>query len=138
MAFVAQDDRNLGLGVFRIFELVANRSDMMYVIAYIINMFSSEITSPTEARAGFFQLLDRVAQNHQVCIINRRDGENVALIAESDLNSLIETVYLFRSPTNASRLLDSLAEMKSGQLAPQSIEELQRELSISGEEEKQS
>jgi antitoxin YefM len=101
-------------------------------------MFSSEITSPTEARAGFFQLLDRVAQNHQVCIINRRDGENVALIAESDLNSLIETVYLFRSPTNASRLLDSLAEMKSGQLAPQSIEELQRELSISGEEKKQS
>jgi antitoxin YefM len=48
-------------------------------------MFSHEITSPTEARAGFFQLLDRVAENHQICIINRRDGENVAMIAESDL-----------------------------------------------------
>jgi antitoxin YefM len=51
-------------------------------------MFSLEITSPTEAKAGFFQLLDRVVQNHQVCIINRRDDENVPLIAESDLNSI--------------------------------------------------
>jgi antitoxin YefM len=95
-----------------------------------------EITSPTEARAGFFQLLDRVVQNHQVCIINRHDGENVPLIAESDLNSLIETVYLLRSPANARRLLDSLDEFRSGKIAPQSIEELCQELRFSGEEEK--
>ena len=44
-------------------------------------MFSYEITSPTDARKGFFQLLDQVAENHQVFIINRRGGENVALIA---------------------------------------------------------
>jgi antitoxin YefM len=101
-------------------------------------MFTSEITTPTEARAGFFQLLDRIAENHQICIINRRDGENVALIAESDLNSLIETVYLFRSPANAQRLLDSMAEVKSGKIKPQSIAELKQELGICGEEEKES
>jgi antitoxin YefM len=99
-------------------------------------MFTPESTTPTEARAGFFQLLDRVAKNHQICIINRRDGENVALIAESDLNSLIETVYLFRSSANAQRLLDSIAEVKSGNIKPQSIEELKQELCINGEEEK--
>ena len=77
-----------------------------------------------------------MAESHQVCIINRRDGENVALIAESDLNSLIETVYLFRSPANAQRLLDAMAEVKTGKIASQSIEELQEELEISGEEEK--
>jgi antitoxin YefM len=101
-------------------------------------MFTSEITTPTEARAGFFQLIDRVAENHQICIINRREGKNVALIAESDLNSLIETVYLFRSPANAQRLLDSMAEVKSGKIKPQSIEELKQELGISGEKEKES
>jgi antitoxin YefM len=99
-------------------------------------MFSHEITSPTEARAGFFQLLDRVAQSHQICIINRRDGENVAMIAESDLNSLMETVYLFRSPVNARRLLDSLDEYRSGKIGSQSIEELRQELENGGEEEK--
>ena len=99
-------------------------------------MFSTEITLATEVRAGFFQPIDRVAQSHQICIINRRDGENVALIAESDLNSLIETVYLFRSPANARHLLDSIDEYRSGKLESQSIEELRQELGIDGEEEK--
>ena len=82
-------------------------------------MFSYEITSPTDARKGFFQLLDQVAENHQVFIINRREGENVALIAESDLTSLVETVYLLRTPANARRLLDAIAQSKSGNIQPQ-------------------
>ena len=44
-------------------------------------MFSYEITNPTDARKGFFKLLEQVAQNHQVYMVNRRDGENVALIS---------------------------------------------------------
>ena len=55
-------------------------------------MFSYKITNPTDARKGFFKLLEQVVENHQVFIVNRRDGENVALISESDLTSLIETV----------------------------------------------
>ena len=98
-------------------------------------MFSYEITSPTDARKGFFQLLDQVAENHQVFIINRREGENVALIAESDLTSLVETVYLLRTPANARRLLDAIAESKSGNIAPQTIEELKQELGIGSQEE---
>ncbi len=93
-------------------------------------MFSYEITSPTDARNGFFQLLDQVAENHQVFIINRRGGENVALIAESDLTSLVETVYLLRTPANARRLLDAIAQSKLGNIAPQTIEELKQELGI--------
>ena len=84
-------------------------------------MLPYEITSPTEARNDFFKLLEQVAENHQVYLINRRDGENVALIAESDLRSLVETVYLLRSPANASRLLDAMEESKAGKIVPQTI-----------------
>ncbi|TBR60593.1 prevent-host-death protein [Mastigocladus laminosus UU774] len=101
-------------------------------------MFSYEITSPTDARNDFFKLLDLVVQNHQVYIINRRDSENVALIAESDLVSLVETVYLLRSPANARRLLDAMEESKTGKIQPQTIAELQQELGIEQEEEKES
>jgi len=97
-------------------------------------MFSYEITSPTEARNGFFQLLDQVVENHQVFIIKRREGENVALIAESDLTSLVETVYLLRNPANGRRLLDAIAQSKSGKIQPQTIEELKQELGIGSEE----
>ncbi len=98
-------------------------------------MFSYEITSRTEARNGFFQLLDKVVENHQVFIINRREGENVALISESDLTSLVETVYLLRNPANGRRLLDAIAQSKSGEIQPQTIEELGQEMGIGSEEE---
>ncbi|NEO40221.1 MAG: type II toxin-antitoxin system prevent-host-death family antitoxin [Moorea sp. SIOASIH] len=98
-------------------------------------MFDYEITSPNDAKNNFFKLLDIVAENNQVYIINRRDGENVALITESDLRSLVETVYLLRSPTNAMRLLDAIEESKAGKIKPQTIEELYSELGIEQEEE---
>ena len=101
-------------------------------------MLSYKITSSTDASNDFFKLLDQVVQNHQVYIINRRDDENVALIAESDLVSLIETVYLFRSPANARRLLDAIEESKTGKIKPQTIAELQQELGIEQEEKKES
>lgn len=100
-------------------------------------MLSYKVTSPTDARNDFFNLLDLVVQDHQVYIVNRRDGENVALIAESDLVSLVETVYLLRSPANARRLLDSIEESKTGKIQPQTIAELQQELGIEQEEEKE-
>ena len=100
-------------------------------------MFSYEITNPTDARNGFFKLLERVAENHEVFIVNRRDSGNVALISESDLKSLVETVYLLRSPANGRRLLAAIDESRSGKIQPQTIDELKQELGINGEEEKE-
>lgn len=100
-------------------------------------MFSYEITTPTDARNGFFKLLEEVAENNQVFIVNRRDGENVALISESDLTSLVETVYLLRSPANGSRLLNAIAESRSGKIQSQTLAELKQELGIDGEKEQE-
>lgn len=97
-------------------------------------MFSYKITSPTDARNDFFKLLDLVGENHQVYIIKSRDAENVALIAESDLFSLVETVYLLRSKENARRLFDAIEESKTGKIQSQTIGELQQELGIEQEE----
>ncbi|MFN6476839.1 type II toxin-antitoxin system Phd/YefM family antitoxin [Nostoc sp. DedQUE07] len=99
-------------------------------------MLFYKITSPTDARNDFFKLLELVVENHQVYMINRRDGENVALIAESDLVSLLETVYLLRSPANARRLLDAIEESKTGNIQSQTLAELQQELGIEQKEKK--
>ncbi|OKH36546.1 prevent-host-death protein [[Phormidium ambiguum] IAM M-71] len=101
-------------------------------------MLSYKITSQTDAKNDFFKLLDLVVQDRQVYIINRHDGENVALIAESDLISLVETVYLLRSPQNARRLIDAIEESKTGKIKPQAIAELQQELGIEQEEKEES
>lgn len=103
-----------------------------------IAMFSYEITTPIDARDNFFKLIEQVVENDRVFIINRRDGENAAIISESDLKSLIETVYLLRNPANARRLLDAIEESRSGSLAPQTVAELKQELGIVCEKEEES
>ena len=52
--------------------------------------------------------------------------------------SLLETVYLLRSPENARRLLDAIEESKTGKIQSQTIAELQQELGIEQKEEKES
>lgn len=101
-------------------------------------MLSYKITSLTDARNEFFKLLDLVVQDHQVYIVNRRNGENVALIAESDLISLVETVYQLLSPKNARRLIDAIEESKTEKIKPQAIAELKQELGIKQEEKEES
>jgi antitoxin YefM len=79
-------------------------------------MTSSEI-SYTEAQSNLGVLLDRVADNKDIIIV-KRDGtdKNVALIAETDLSSLLETVYLLRSPANAARLHRAIDRAKQRDL----------------------
>ena len=100
-------------------------------------MLSYEITSPTEARNTLFQLLEKVVEDNQVFIINRRNGENVALIAESELRNLVETVHLLRSPANARHLFSAIEESTTGKIKPQSINELKEELGIEQKKEKE-
>lgn len=93
-------------------------------------MLSYQIVSPNEAYNDFFKLLETIEESRQVYIVNRDNAENVALIAESDLTSLLETVYLLRSPKNAIRLIEAIKESKTGKIKPQSIEDLKQELGI--------
>ncbi|WP_325079154.1 hypothetical protein [Sphaerospermopsis aphanizomenoides] len=52
-----------------------------------------------------------------------------------NLESLLETTYLLRSPNNAARLLTALERAKARTLKPQSINELRQELGIDEKEE---
>ena len=65
-------------------------------------------TTYTNARANLAGLCDEVTRNREIVIIDRRSGENVAMIAADELASLVETAHLMRSPKNAQRLLSAL------------------------------
>jgi antitoxin YefM len=76
------------------------------------------------------KLLDEVSLNKEVVIINRKNAENVALVSESELSSLLESVHLLRSPKNAKRLLKSLLDIQEADGKPQSINDLKREFGL--------
>lgn len=87
-------------------------------------------TTYTQARANLASLCDRVAETREPYVIERRNGENVALISEAELNSLLETAHLLRSPRNARRLAASLERALGGKPAASSLEKLRQELGL--------
>jgi antitoxin YefM len=76
------------------------------------------------------KLLDHVTHNREVVIIQRRGEEEVAMIAASELESLLETAYLLRSPANAERLISALGRALKCEGEPQGIASLRRELKL--------
>ncbi len=88
----------------------------------------------TQARAKLAALCNAVADNREVVIIRRRGAEDVALVSAAELVSLMETAHLLRSPKNAERLLRALARARGEAIAPQSVEELRREVGLEAAE----
>jgi antitoxin YefM len=87
-------------------------------------------TTYTSARANFVALCNQAVENREVIIINRRNAEDVALVAASELSSLLETAHLLRSPKNARRLLTALNRAKAKGGKAQSVDKLRREMGL--------
>ncbi|WP_337868552.1 type II toxin-antitoxin system prevent-host-death family antitoxin [Meiothermus sp.] len=72
-------------------------------------------TSYSLAREQLATLLDRVTNDLEVVIINRRNGKRVAMVDADEYERLMETVHLLRSPKNAERLLKALKQAQKGE-----------------------
>jgi len=58
--------------------------------------------------------MDRVCDSHEPIVIDRPSDRAVVMISLEDYEALEETAYLLRSPANAKRLFESIAELESG------------------------
>lgn len=90
----------------------------------------------TEAGSKLEEIYNWVISSRQPIQITREGYESVSLIPTEELNSLLETVYLFGSYENASRLLSALKRAKAQTNQPQTLEDLRRELGIEEASEK--
>lgn len=68
----------------------------------------------TTARAKLADTMDRVCQDHEPIIITRNSQQSVVMISLDDYKALEETSYLLRSPKNARRLLEAIADLEEG------------------------
>ncbi len=71
--------------------------------------------SYSAARANLAKTMDKVCSDHAPIIITRKSESPVVMLSLEDFQAMEETVYLLRSPANARRLLESIAELESGQ-----------------------
>lgn len=98
-----------------------------------LDMLSKDI-SYTQVRANLTDTLNDVEDNRSIVVIRRRGRPGVALIAEDELTSLMETVHLLRSPTNAQRLFEAIEEVKTGEYeVAENVHALAEELGLEQE-----
>ena len=74
------------------------------------------IVSFTEARNSLKSVLDQVVNDADCTVITRRDSEDAVVMSLDYFNSLMETVYLLKSPTNASHLEKSIDQYRQGNM----------------------
>jgi antitoxin YefM len=74
-----------------------------------------EVLSYSDARKNLKSVMDKVVADRSEAIITRRNGEAVVMVSLSEWNSILETEYLLRSPENARRLRESMAQLDRGE-----------------------
>lgn len=80
-----------------------------------------EAITYTEARNNLARTMDKVNDDHAPVIITRQNGRAVVMMSLEDFQAWQETDYLLRSPVNARRLLESVAQDRAGQAVPRGL-----------------
>lgn len=89
--------------------------------------------SYTDARDHLADYIVRAIEDNEVIKIHRKINgvvQDVALIAADELESLMETAHLLRSPRNAERLYKAFERTEKQALQISSLEELRREMML--------
>lgn len=81
-----------------------------------------EVISYTKARNNFSDVMNQVCDNHTPITIYRQESKPVVLISLEDFNSIKETMYLMSTPNNLQNLLQSIEEIKLGNVIETDIE----------------
>ncbi|MFU2319240.1 type II toxin-antitoxin system Phd/YefM family antitoxin [Rahnella sp. PCH160] len=68
----------------------------------------------TEARTNFANVLNQVSDDADTVVITRRGSRDVVMLDADEYSSMVETLYLFSNPANASHIEASLTQLDSG------------------------
>ena len=79
------------------------------------------VVNYSEARNSLKAVLDGVAQDHDITIINRRDGADAVVMSLDHYQSVMETLHLMASPANAAKLAKAIAQDKAGKAKPRKL-----------------
>ncbi len=79
------------------------------------------VVSFSEARNNLKTVLDHVVEDADYTIITRRDAEDAVVMSLEYFNSLLETVYLLKSPANAAHIERSIAQFKQGKVGERDL-----------------
>jgi antitoxin YefM len=89
-----------------------------------------------KACQDFGAVFDQVVSSREPVEVVRDGFQSISVIPTAELDSILETLYLFQSHENAARLLDALERAKAGTNTVKTVDELRREFGLAEEEKR--
>lgn len=83
--------------------------------------------SYSEARKNLASIMESVCDDSDIVVITRRKARPVVMMSLDEYNSIQESAYLLRSPANAERLLESIADLQRGAVAKHPLTDIPEE-----------
>jgi len=83
-----------------------------------------EVTTYSSFRASLKKKLDKITNDHDILIVNRKGNKDVVVMSLKDYNSLEETLYLLSSKANAEKLRLGIKQLKEGKIVKKSLKDL--------------
>ncbi|MCE5273151.1 type II toxin-antitoxin system Phd/YefM family antitoxin [bacterium] len=87
-------------------------------------------TTYTALRGNLAEFMDRAVEDSEIIIVHRNKVPAVAMLAATELESLLETLYLLRSPNNRRRLFSAFKRAEEGTVTPSSLDDLLKEVGL--------
>ena len=80
-----------------------------------------QVFTYTDARNNLKTVLDTVIEDADVAVITRKEGQHAVVMGQDYYNSVIETLHLMSSPSNAAHLAKSIAELRASKAIEREI-----------------
>jgi len=78
----------------------------------------------TNLRDNMKTYMDKVTDDYETMIVTRKDNKNVVMLSEESYNNLIENVYIMGNKANYDWLMESKAQLESGNTTIQNLAEV--------------
>lgn len=75
----------------------------------------------SEARNNLKAVIDGVVEDADYAVISRRDAPDAVVMSLDTFNSMMETMYLLKSPANAAHLARSIEQLRKGKAKPRKL-----------------
>jgi antitoxin YefM len=101
----------------------AKRTCVTLIFNYPFQECSMRTVHFTDARSNLKTIIDQVVDDADVTLITRRDAPNAVVMSQEYYDSLMETVYLLKSPANVVHLERSIAQLRKGKVSERTLDE---------------
>jgi antitoxin YefM len=75
-----------------------------------------DICTYSDLRENLKARLDAVCDGRTPLLVTRKNGADCVILDKHEYDGLVETLHLLRSPANAARLLEAVAQAEAGDL----------------------